>query len=173
VNTIEYIKSDIRRLCGDNTIKSIFKWYFFPQGSTFPHDVWFRILQSCKKRKILKYSLGIYAYFRERHFALKYGIHINSNVSVGEGLFIVHGGGIYINVSSIGCNFTCYQSVTLGRLRDGIPTVENNVTVYPGAVVVGDIVLHNGCSIGANSYCDKNVDEYTKVYGIPAKNNNT
>ena len=65
---------------------------FFPQSITFPHDVWFRILSTLKRRKVTKYTIGIYAYFRERHFAYKYGIHINSNISVGKGLLIVHGG---------------------------------------------------------------------------------
>lgn len=166
---IRLIKSDLKRLCDTPNMKLFFRWYFFPQSSTFPHDVWFRILQACKRNVFTKYTVGLYAYLRERHFALKYGVHINSNISVGEGLLIVHGGGIYLNTSSIGNNFTCFQSVTLGKNKNGITLVEDNVTVYPGAVVVGKIILHNGCSVGANSYVDKDVENNVTVYGSPAK----
>ena len=108
------IKSDLKRLSPNSSIKSLLRWYFLPQGSTFPHDVWFRILQACKKKKILKYSVGLLAYWRERHMSYKYGIHANANTEIGEGLKIVHADGIYINCRSIGKNFTVYQNVTLG-----------------------------------------------------------
>lgn len=166
---IELIKSDLIRLCGNSSFRLFMRWYFFPQSSTFPHDVWFRILQACKQHTLTKYTIGLYAYFRERHFSLKYGVHINSNINIGEGLLIVHGGVVYINASSIGSNFTCYQSVTLGKNKNGVPKVEDNVTVFPGVVIAGDIILHTGYMVGANSYVDKDVAKYTTVCGLPAK----
>ncbi|MDD7011578.1 MAG: hypothetical protein PUI38_01815 [Candidatus Treponema excrementipullorum] len=65
---------------------------------------------------------------------------------------IKHGDGVYLNCKKIGKNFTVLQGVTLGTGKDGIPTVENNITVYMHAVVVGDVILHSGCSVGANSF---------------------
>ena len=59
--------------------------------------------------------------------------------------------------------------MTLGKNKNGIPRIENNVTVYPGAVIVEDIVLRNHCNVGANSYVDKSVEENTTVCGLPAK----
>ena len=47
--------------------------------------------------------------------------------------------------------------------------VEDDVTVYAGAVVVGNIVLYKGCIVGANAYVDKDVQPYTMVAGVPAK----
>lgn len=84
-------------------------------------------------------------------------------------MLIVHGGAVYLNTHSIGKNFTCYQSVTLGKNKSGIPTVGDNVTVYPGAVIVGDIYLGNNSTIGANSYVDKNVDENITIIGASSK----
>lgn len=112
-NFIKLIKSDLARITTP-TMKNFLRWYFFPQGSTFPHDVWFRALQCCKKKVFLKYSIGILVYYKERKMSYKYGIHINSNINIGEGLKIVHADGVYINCLSIGKKFTVFQNVTLG-----------------------------------------------------------
>ena len=96
------------------SVKSFFRWYFFSQGSTFPHDVWFRISQNCKKNALKKYTIGLLAYIKERKLSYKYGIHANANMHVGVGLRIVHCDGIYLNCKSIGDNFTVFQNVTLG-----------------------------------------------------------
>lgn len=113
-NTLkEIVYSDLERLDSPSG-KSFCRWYFFSQGSTFPHDVWFRVVQFCKKRKYLKYTFGVWAYLRERHLAFKYGIFVDSNIEIGNGLKIVHSNGIYLNCKRIGKNFTVYQNVTLG-----------------------------------------------------------
>lgn len=171
----EYIKSDLARLSPVPTFAAFLRWYFFPQGSTFPHDVWFRIVQKCKTSKILKYTVGIFAYFVERRLSFKYSIHANTNTPIGKGLRIVHGSGVFLNCESIGDNFTVYHNVTLGEGKKNehtgksIPTVENNVTVYTGAVVAGGITLHEGCVIAANSFVDKDVPAYTLVAGAPGR----
>lgn len=152
-----------------------FKWYFFPKGTTFPHDVWFRIMQKCKTSKFLKFTIGIPAYFIERHFSYKYDIHANTNIPVGKGLHIVHGSGVFLNCECIGDNFTVYQCVTLGsgkKKTDGnrtIPVVEDDVTIYTGAVIAGGITLHKGCVVAANSFVNKDVPAYTMVAGTPAQ----
>lgn len=169
----EIIYSDLERLAPP-TFKNLLRWYFFSQGSTFPHDIWFRILQYCKKRKIQKYTIGLWAYIRERRLAFKYGIFADSNIEIGHGLRIVHCNGVYLNCKSIGRNFTVYQNVTLGSGRgknsyNNVPVIEDNVTVFPGAVITGNITLHEGCVVGANSFVNKDVEAYTLVAGIPAK----
>ena len=169
ITLLDYIKSDLKRLTPDANILSFFRWYFFPQGSTFPHTVWFRILQNCKKKKVKKYTIGLIAYFRERHFSFKYGNSINANTDVGQGMRIVHGNGVYINCKKVGSNFTCFQCVTLGGANGGVPIVEDNVTVYTGAVVAGNITLHKGCTIAANAYVGRDVNENQLVAGVPAK----
>ncbi len=170
-----YIKSDLERLQSTNSSRKAFflfmKWYFLPKGSTFPHDVWFRISSYCKKVSVLKYTIGILAYIVERHYAHKYGVYANTNIRVGEGLKVVHGSGVYLNCKRIGDNFTVYQGVTLGSSGDGynIPVVEDNVTVYAGAIVVGNVTLGKGCVVAANSFVNRDVPEYTVVGGNPAR----
>ncbi len=167
---IELIRSDLARLQSPS-LYTFFKWYFFPQGSMFHHDVWLRVLQKCKEKRVLKYTVGIIVYFIERHWAITYGVHANANISIGLGLQVVHGDGVFLNCKSIGDNFTCYPNVTVGSNGSemSIPTIENNVTIYSGAVVVGDITLHEGCIIAANAFVNFDVEANTIVGGVPAK----
>ena len=146
-----------------------YKSLYFSKGGVFRYIVWFRIMQKVKQNKISKFILGLPVYIIHRHYEYKYGIHINTNIEVGEGLFIVHGDGVHLNCSKIGKNFTCYQGVTLGAGKNGIPLVCDNVTVYTNAVVVGNITLNNNCSIGANAFVSKDVPENSVIAGIPAK----
>ena len=171
MNVFYYINQDLKRLTKNNTggIKQFLKWYILPKGSTFRHDVWFRILQACKRKPILKYSIGLIAYIIARHYEYKYGIHINANIDVGEGLLIVHGGANFLNCKSIGKNVTIYPSVMLGAAKNGIPTIEDDVTIYTGAVVTGSIQLGKGCIIGANAVIRKNCEPNSFYAGVPAK----
>lgn len=79
--------------------------------------------------------------------------------------------GVFLNVISIGDNFTVLQNVTFGKrfAGDGIPIVGNNVTVCTNSVICGEITLHDGCTVGANSYVNKDVPERCLVAGSPAK----
>lgn len=105
-----------------------------------------------------------------RHYEYKYGIHADTNIHIGKGLQIAHGDGVYLNCSYIGDNVTIYQSVTLGaKERYEIPRVEDNVTIYAGAVCVGNIILKDGCTIGANAYVQHDVEANQTVAGVPAK----
>ena len=74
--------------------------------------------------------------------------------------------------SEIGENVQIGQNVTLGgHGEDGPsvhPVVEDNVTIYSGAVVVGDITLGKGCTIGANSVVLDDVPEDKTSVGAPA-----
>ena len=162
------IKTDLSRLSAP-TLKNFMKWYFSPRGSTFPHDVWLRVLQWSYEKKTRKFSIGIIAVLFYRHYSYKYGVHTNSHINIGEGLKIVHGDGVHLNCSSIGSNFTVYQDVTFGVGKDGIPSVEDNVIVYPGAVIVGNITLHSGCIVGANAFVNKSVPSNATVGGVPAR----
>lgn len=47
--------------------------------------------------------------------------------------------------------------------------IKNNVTVYTGAVVTGDIELQDGCTIGALSFVTTDVAASDLVVGAPAK----
>jgi serine O-acetyltransferase len=92
------------------------------------------------------------------------GIDIHPGAQIGEQFFIDHGTGVVIGETCIiGSGCRLYQGVTLGALSftkdsGGIllkgqprhPILENNVTVYAGATVLGRVTIGEGTVIGGN-----------------------
>lgn len=160
---LEILRNDLSRIAMP-TLCNALKYYFVPRGECFPYVVWFRILQTVRRKKLLRCLLGPFVYWRYRHFEFKYGIHGNANIEVGPGFHVVHGPN-NLNAERIGKNFTVRQFVTIGEHNGGRPTIEDDVTINPSAVVVGPIVLGKGCTIGALSYVSHNVPPDTVVKG--------
>jgi len=82
---------------------------------------------------------------------------------IGEGLVIRHGIGSGISAESIGKNCTIYQQVSIGYYK-GFPTIFDNVTIYPGAVIMGKVKIGNNAIIGANSSVFQDVPDNCTVY---------
>ena len=163
----DMLKKDLERLTAPSA-KGFIREYFFPRGNMFRYVFWFRVMTKVKRTRALK-LLSPLVYLIFRHYEFKYQIHANTNIHVGAGLKIVHGDGVHLNASYIGDHFTCYQAVTIGDKR-GLPRIGNNVTVFPGAVVVGGgTALNDGCVIGANAFVDKDVPAGEIWAGVPAK----
>ena len=106
----------------------------------------------------------------------KTGIDINPGATIGKYFFIDHGTGVVVGETTvIGDNVKIYQGVTLGALstRGGRglidkkrhPTIEDNVTIYSGASILGgDTVIGEGSVIGGNVFLTKSVPAGTKVH---------
>lgn len=88
---------------------------------------------------------------------------ISKEQNIGEGLFICHGFASGITSRSIGKNCTIFQQVTIGN-TDGYPTICDNVTIYAGAIIVGEITIGNNSIIGANSTVYKDVPDNCTVF---------
>ncbi len=103
------------------------------------------------------------------------GIDIHAGATIGHHFFIDHGTGIVVGETSIiGNHVKLYQGVTLGALSTrggqflrGVkrhPTLENNVTVYAGASILGgETVIGEGVALGSNVFITKSVPERTRV----------
>lgn len=104
----------------------------------------------------------------------KYSCYISQYSLIYEDITFPHPVGIVIgggkdNQVKIGKNATIYQDVTIGQNNNKYPTIGNNVTIYAGAKIIGDIRIGNNVVIGANAVVNKNVPDNCVVAGIPAK----
>ena len=103
----------------------------------------------------------------------KTGIDIHPGAKIGESFFIDHGTGLVIGETTIiGNNVKLYQGVTLGALsvkkemadKKRHPTIEDRVTVYPGATILGgDTIIGAGSVIGGNVWVTKSVPPNSTV----------
>jgi len=105
----------------------------------------------------------------------KTGIDIHPGATISSPIFIDHGTGIVIGETAIiGKRVKLYQGVTLGALSlsRGIklkgtkrhPTVGDDVTIYAGASILGDIIIGDDVTIGSNVFLLDSVPSHHKVY---------
>jgi serine O-acetyltransferase len=91
-----------------------------------------------------------------------------NTTDIGKCLFIQHGDLTVIEAKSIGDNCQINQMVSImGYFNECGPTLLDNVTVYAGAKVMGNITIGNNSIIGANSSVEKDVPDNCIVAGVP------
>jgi serine O-acetyltransferase len=110
------------------------------------------------------------------------GIDIHPGATIGESFFIDHGTGVVIGETAmVGNQVTLYHGVTLGAFnptsrRDGggelvrglgnkrHPDIEDSVTIYPGATILGgDTRVGHHSVIGGNVWLTHSVAPYSRV----------
>lgn len=69
----------------------------------------------------------------------------------------------------LGNNCTVFHNVTLGQNKDKYPIIGNNVIIYSGAKIIGNVRVGDNAIIGANAVVTKNVPKNAIVGGVPAK----
>src|SRR5712692_4694133 len=107
------------------------------------------------------------------------GIDIHPGAKIGSNFFIDHGTGVVIGeTSEIGSRVKLYHSVTLGarsfqkdehgKIKKGgkrHPTVEDDVTIYPGSTILGgQTVIGARSTIGGNVFLVQSVPADSLVY---------
>lgn len=135
-----------------------------------------RILQRIDKSSIWgKKLMGGYI---KNKLIKKYGIFIHGNAVIGMGLKLPHPNGIIIGKNVvIGKRCTIYQQVTIGSAYKGDylkgigsqPNIGNDVILYSGSKVIGNINIANKTIIGANAVVNKSTKYNCSYGGIPAK----
>lgn len=122
------------------------------------------------------YKLGLKVQARiiseQAHFLT--GIDIHPGATIGCPFFIDHGTGIVIGETAIvGDRVKIYQGVTLGALSlskgyelkgtKRHPTILDDVTIYSGASILGDITVGNRVTIGSNVFLLDSIPDDHKV----------
>ncbi len=97
-------------------------------------------------------------------------LDISSTAEIGGGLIVQHGYATIIAPRKIGKDCWINQGVTIGYTNDNdCPTLGDNVTVYAGAKILGDVRVGNNVIVAANAVVVKDVEDNCIVGGIPAK----
>lgn len=105
------------------------------------------------------------------------GIDIHPGARIGEKFFIDHGTGVVIGETCIiGNNVRIYQGVTLGAKSfpldehgkpikgiDRHPIVEDDVTIYSNATILGRVTIGRGSVIGGNVWLTRGVEPGSTV----------
>lgn len=91
--------------------------------------------------------------------------------NVGSGLVIQHGHSMRLGAERVGEKLQIWHNVTVGKIKSGgrLPRIGDNVRIYTGAVVLGDIDVGDNVQIGACTLVMKSVPSNCVVVGNPAR----
>ena len=122
----------------------------------------FRTIFYFRNRGIISSILNLYCR-KEKYF------RIDINTKLGGGVLTGHPYSTILNAESIGENFYVNHLVTVGEINGKRPTIGNNVSIYTGAIVIGDINIGNNVSVGAGAVVTKTIPDNCTVIGNPAR----
>lgn len=130
-------------------------------------DTSFRVLvlsRICTKNK------GVIGKYCKNRLLIKYGMVIARTAILGDNLWFPHYNGIVIGRDAVvGKNCIIYHQVTIGQNHDRFPVIGDNVVIYSGAKLFGDIHIGNNVIVGANSVVTHDIPDNCVVAGVPAK----
>lgn len=110
----------------------------------------------------------IHYFFTKLNMVLN-GAEISAHASIGPGFFIAHPQGVVIG-QNVRCskNLMVFQNVTIGAKnpfdgKEEMPIIGENVTLYAGCKVLGQIIIGQNVRIGANVVVTNNVESNSTV----------
>lgn len=172
------IKSDLNRYVNTNSFGILKKCWFFTKClimyDTFSVLFWWRLMKYLETKNFVAKVFNIlvkFIFFIKRR---QTGIQIPKKCSLGRGIRFCHFSCIvFAEGVRIGDYCSIHQGVTIGRKfageQKGVPTIGNNVIVFPGAKVIGNITVGNNVVIGANATVIADVPDNSVVVGTPAR----
>lgn len=121
------------------------------------------LIRNKKKHRILYH-------FVDDKLRKSYHVIIGSDCSIGRKLFLPHPHNVVIGKEAIvGDNCTIYHDVTLGQNLNRYPHVGDNVIIYAGAKIIGDVSVGDNAIVGANAVVTADVPSNAIVGGVPAR----
>ena len=164
------IKSDLSRLSPPSKWNCLKRLLF---NASFKITFWYRVCGYFKSKKSLFFKFIYHiSYIIYKHNQYLTGIQLPVTTQIGKGLTFAHFSNIVIASTAImGDNIIIYNGVTVGTVHGhkGAPTIGNNVVLYTGCKVLGNITIGSNVVIGANAVVTKDIPDYSVAVGIPAK----
>lgn len=148
-----------------------FRYALFPNPAGFM--IWFRIFAFiCKIDRTHIFSTIVKQVYKINSLIMGYDIPLHTQI--GKGFCLLHYPEVVINwKAKIGDFVTIFNGVTIGAQfwgkKKGYPTIGNNIIIFPGSRIVGNISIGNNVIIGANSVVIDDVPDNCVVAGIPAR----
>ena len=87
---------------------------------------------------------------------------------IGGGFYFQHGFSTIVAAKEIGERCRIYQQVTIGHHGEHSPVIGDDVRITAGAIVIGNVHIGNGASVGAGAVVTRDVPENSTVVGVPA-----
>ena len=161
--TLRLIREDLTAHGGDSTRPG------FRALAVYRFGVW----RMSVSPKVLRAPLSIIYRFFYRRARNVYGIELPYSASVGRRVVIEHQSGIVVHGATvIGDDCIIRQNCTFGIRRVDEPTkapvLGRGVDVGVGAVILGDIVIGDYATIGANAVVLSDVPARAMAVGVPA-----
>lgn len=160
------LKADAIATIGSASLPKIIKLLFLHSG--FQLLLAYRLQQTVSQYGLIGNIIG--------RLILKFGTdltscHINHQAYLEGGIHFPHATGIVIGEGSIiHSGVTIYQNVTIGRRKSlDYPELLSNCTIYPGAQILGNIVIGKNAQVGANAVVIQSVPDNALVVTMTAK----
>lgn len=131
----------------------------------------YRLCHSLNKSRYLRKLTTPITYYQQRLS----NCHISPSAVIGNYVIFPHPASIVIGSNvKIGDRVKIFQCVTIGShgkpgKKTGYPEIEEDVTIFAGASVLGKVKVGKGSVIAAGAVVTKDVEAFSLVAGIPAK----
>ena len=159
----DYLKCELYRGKDLSLISKIRIKYFQPNTNCvyLARKMWYLY----SKRKISKMRAK-FLYLKIIH---RYGCVIYPSANVGKGFHITHPVGIVIGDCNIGDNFMIYQNCSVGtrHYKDAPPHIGNKVMLCSNSLILGNVKVSDGVTIGASSLVINDINEPGVYAGNP------
>ncbi|MBL8868312.1 MAG: hypothetical protein JNK90_00905 [Planctomycetaceae bacterium] len=130
----------------------------------------YRLQRYLSKRK--RFKCGILQLLLGHWQVSRGNCQISPKAVIGKRLKLQHPIGVVIGQGcTIGNDVSLWQNVTLGNDgRDvGYPCLEDNVRIFAGSMVIGNVVVGASATVGAMSLVTSDIPPDSVAYGIPAR----
>lgn len=133
-----------------------------------------RALHLAGRKNILFRCVALpFLVFYKLFFDYMMGVYIPYETEIGPGLVVYHGIGLVINPRAvIGQNCTLRQGVTIGskdEANSAAPRIGNNVNIGANVLVLGDLEIGDGATLGGGAVVVDSVPAGGVAVGNPAR----
>lgn len=123
---------------------------------------------------LYKQGRQVLAHYLQSQVSQNFQIDIHPNATIGSGVMMDHGTGIVVGETArIGHNCSILHHVTLGgsgkKGVDRHPKIGDGVLLGAGASVLGNVMIGEGCQIGAGTLVISDLPPHSVAVGVPAK----